>query len=51
MIEDVYKAAANRYDSGMEYARAGRSGILLPAYRWASGTISANSRHCRAARR
>ncbi len=27
MIEDVYKAAANRYDSGMEYARAGRSGI------------------------
>lgn len=30
MIEDVYKAAANRYDSGMEYARAGRSGILLP---------------------
>ncbi len=31
MIEDIYKAAPDRYDSGMEYRRCGRSGILLPA--------------------
>lgn len=30
MIEDIYKAESNRYDSGMEYRRSGRSGILLP---------------------
>ncbi len=30
MIEDIYKAATNRYDSGMEYRRSGKSGILLP---------------------
>lgn len=30
MIEDIYKAAPERYDSGMEYRRCGRSGVLLP---------------------
>lgn len=30
MIEPVYRAADDRYDSGMKYNRAGRSGILLP---------------------
>lgn len=30
MIEDIYKAESNRYDSGMEYRRSGKSGILLP---------------------
>ncbi len=30
MVESLYKAAADRYDCGMKYARAGRSGILLP---------------------
>lgn len=30
MIEDIYKAASDRYDSGMEYRRSGRSGVLLP---------------------
>lgn len=30
MIEDVYRAAEGRYDTGMKYARSGRSGILLP---------------------
>lgn len=30
MIEEQYKAAAGRYESGMEYRRSGRSGILLP---------------------
>lgn len=30
MIEDIYKASHGRYDSGMEYRRSGRSGILLP---------------------
>ena len=29
MIEDIYKAEANRYEAGMEYRRSGRSGILL----------------------
>lgn len=31
MIEENYKAASSRYESGMEYRRCGRSGILLPA--------------------
>lgn len=31
MIEPVYSAAADRYDRGMTYRRAGRSGVLLPA--------------------
>lgn len=30
MIEDIYKAAPERYDAGMEYRRSGKSGILLP---------------------
>ena len=30
MIPSIYKAAADRYDNGMKYARCGRSGILLP---------------------
>lgn len=30
MTESLYRAADDRYDSGMKYARAGRSGILLP---------------------
>lgn len=30
MIESIYKAAQDRYESGMEYRRSGRSGILLP---------------------
>ncbi|MDE7346242.1 MAG: aldo/keto reductase [Muribaculaceae bacterium] len=30
MIEDIYKAAPGRYESGMEYRRSGHSGILLP---------------------
>lgn len=30
MIEPLYQAAADRYDSGMAYARCGKSGILLP---------------------
>lgn len=30
MIEDIYKADSRRYESGMEYRRSGRSGILLP---------------------
>ncbi len=30
MIEEIYKAASNRYDVGMEYRRSGKSGILLP---------------------
>lgn len=30
MIEEIYKASANRYDAGMQYRRSGRSGILLP---------------------
>ncbi|MCM1519030.1 MAG: aldo/keto reductase [Pseudoflavonifractor sp.] len=29
MVEALYKAADNRYECGMEYARCGRSGILL----------------------
>ena len=28
---DAYKAAANRYEAGMEYRRVGRSGLALPA--------------------
>lgn len=31
MIEEIYKAASDRYESGMEYRRCGRSGVLLPA--------------------
>lgn len=30
MIEPLYKAADDRYESGMKYARSGKSGILLP---------------------
>ena len=30
MINELYKAASNRYDSGMKYERCGRSGVLLP---------------------
>lgn len=30
MILPVYRAADDRYDSGMQYARCGRSGVLLP---------------------
>ncbi len=31
MIEEMYRAAAVRYECGMEYRRCGNSGILLPA--------------------
>lgn len=31
MIEPVYSAAENRYECGMRYLRAGRSGVMLPA--------------------
>ena len=31
MIDEVYAAAAGRYDCGMTYRRAGKSGVLLPA--------------------
>ena len=31
MIAPVYVAAENRYDCGMQYRRAGRSGVMLPA--------------------
>lgn len=31
MIEEIYKADPSRYESGMEYRRCGKSGILLPA--------------------
>ena len=31
MIEPVYSAAENRYGCGMQYRRAGRSGVMLPA--------------------
>ncbi len=30
MIEEIYKAASDRYENGMKYRRNGRSGILLP---------------------
>lgn len=30
MIEPLYKASETRYESGMAYVRAGKSGILLP---------------------
>lgn len=30
MIEAVYRAADGRYESGMKYCRAGRSGVVLP---------------------
>ena len=30
MIEEMYKAASDRYDCGMVYRRCGNSGILLP---------------------
>ena len=30
MIEPIYRPAEDRYQSGMKYRRAGRSGILLP---------------------
>ena len=29
-MEEVYSANSNRYESGMEYERCGRSGVLLP---------------------
>lgn len=32
MIEEIYKADGGRYESGMEYRRSGRSGILLPEF-------------------
>lgn len=31
MIEPVYQPSPSRYDDGMQYRRAGRSGVLLPA--------------------
>lgn len=31
MIEPVYSAAENRYECGMQYRCAGRSGVMLPA--------------------
>lgn len=31
MIEPVYSAAENRYECGMQYRRARRSGVMLPA--------------------
>lgn len=31
MIEPVYSVAENRYECGMQYRRAGRSGVMLPA--------------------
>lgn len=31
MIGPVYSAAENRYECGMQYRRAGRSGVMLPA--------------------
>ena len=31
MIEPVYQPSPSRYDGGMQYRRAGRSGVLLPA--------------------
>lgn len=31
MIAPVYAAAENRYECGMQYRRAGRSGVMLPA--------------------
>lgn len=31
MVEEMYKASSERYESGMEYRRSGNSGILLPA--------------------
>ena len=31
MIEPIYQPAASRYEDGMTYRRAGRSGVLLPA--------------------
>lgn len=31
MIEPVYSAAENHYECGMQYRRAGRSGVMLPA--------------------
>jgi len=31
MIEEIYKASLDRYESGMQYRRCGCSGILLPA--------------------
>lgn len=30
MVDSLYVAAGNRYTSGMQYARCGKSGILLP---------------------
>ena len=29
-MKEVYSANSNRYESGMEYERCGRSGVLLP---------------------
>lgn len=30
MINEVYKAASDRYESGMKYRRSGKSGVMLP---------------------
>ena len=32
MIESPYQPSPDRYDDGMIYRRAGRSGVLLPAF-------------------
>ena len=32
MIEPVYSAAENRYECGMQYRRAGRSGVMPVSY-------------------
>jgi len=32
MIESPYQPSPDRYDDGMVYRRAGRSGVLLPAF-------------------
>jgi len=30
MVEDIFKASPDRYESGMQYRRCGRSGVVLP---------------------
>lgn len=32
MAASLYHPAASRYEDGMTYRRAGRSGVLLPAF-------------------
>ncbi len=48
MIEEIYKADSKRYESGMNYARSGRSGILMSRFTlgfWHNfGSISPYSR-------